>query len=102
MDKVKYYIKLISNIIIFYIFNLYFDLLYLKNILYLFYIIIYKLLNDNYMYRIFKLEVFEFVIVMYLIYFIVIFNFNIILVEIFNFNLYLIIGILKINFFFFM
>lgn len=85
MDKVKYYIKLISNIIIFYIFNLYFDLLYLKKILYLFYIIIYKLLNDNYMYRIFKLEVFEFVIVMYLIYFIVIFNFNIILVEIFNF-----------------
>lgn len=85
MDKVKYYIKLISNLIIFDIFNLYFDLLYLKNILYLFYIIIYKLLNDNYMYRIFKLEVFEFVIVMYLIYFIVIFNFNIILVEIFNF-----------------
>lgn len=85
MDKVKYYIKLISNLIIFDIFNLYFDLLYLKNILYLFYIIIYKLLNDNYMYRIFKLEVFEFVILMYLIYFIVIFNFNIILVEIFNF-----------------
>lgn len=85
MDKVKYYIKLISNLIIFDIFNLYFDLLYLKNILYLFYIIIYKLLNDNYMYRIFKLEVFKFVIVMYLIYFIVIFNFNIILVEIFNF-----------------
>lgn len=87
MDKVKYYIKLISNIIIFYILNLYFDLLYLKNILYLLHTITHKLSNDNYMYRTFKLEAFEFVIVMYLIYFTVTFNFNTILVEIFNFQL---------------
>lgn len=97
VDKVKYYIKLISNIIIFYILNLYFDLLYLKNILYLLHTITHKLSNDNYMYRTFKLEAFEFVIVMYVIYFTVTFNFNTILVEIFNFNLYLITGILKIN-----
>lgn len=87
MDKVKYYIKLISNLIIFDILNLYFDLLYLKNILYLLHTITHKLSNDNYMYRTFKLEAFEFVIVMYLIYFTVTFNFNTILVEIFNFQL---------------
>lgn len=89
VDKVKYYIKLMSNLIIFDILNLYFDLLYLKNILYLLHTITHKLSNDNYMYRTFKLpvEAFKFVIVMYLIYFTVTFNFNTILVEIFNFQL---------------